>query len=157
MEWNKNHLKQKFCLCKNAKYITTVLHPSAVDLSKYGEVYHIGQRHQLVFYTESTNSKTKYVFIGPINTTAPLTSQNFEVDTLSPPSTSERDLISTAWSRPPSAKVSLTPATTWLITSACSKRSTFHQTIAFVHISLARCCPTASLTLIQSWPPTVDL
>ena len=30
--------------------------------------------------------KTKYVFIGPINTTAPLTSWNFEVDTLSPPS-----------------------------------------------------------------------
>ena len=30
--------------------------------------------------------KTKHVFIGPINTTAPLTSRNFEVDTLSPPS-----------------------------------------------------------------------
>ena len=31
--------------------------------------------------------KIKYVFIGPINTTAPLASRDFEVDTLSPPST----------------------------------------------------------------------
>ena len=31
--------------------------------------------------------KTKYVFIGPINTTALVQSPNFEIGTLSPPST----------------------------------------------------------------------